>query len=235
MSIINSGTESLPVIRHTVVNYVSSGAGITKALAGQRLVTACYRNNTTSALSRTNRAVSIPKLSNEEISIKMPVLLPLVVEYLETVQDKIFKQLLDANGVCGVVNEIADSSIGLDAVIEFLSDSSGGERLTKESICNWYSSNLEGQLMVALASKLGISETCTDAESKRIELISNEYKAKFAAMAGGKTSYNEKLATSLKNALTFASPDDSLAIKFNVKLDKMIADSQVKIDLFDLL
>ena len=36
-------------------------------------------------------------------------------------------------------------------------------------------------------------------------------------------------------ALTFASPDDSLAIKFNVKLDKMIADSQVKIDLFDLL
>jgi len=220
--------------RHTVVNYVSQGAGATKALTGQRLVTACYRSKENGA-NRTNRAASIPMLSMVEIDSKMSVLKPLLVEYLESVQDKIFKSLLDANGIDGVVNEIADESINLDSCIAYLQDSASGERLTKESIGQWFTdSGLEDQLMLSLSTKLGISENPTDAESKKVELITNEYKAKLSAMAGGKTSYNEKMATSLQKALALI-PEDSLAIKFNLRLANMIAASKEKADLFDLL
>lgn len=234
MSLIQSDIANA---RHTVVNYISTasnGNSITKAFDGQRLVTACYRTDSKTGVSRTNRACSIPKIAVTDIESRITVLMPVLVEHLESVQDKIFKGLLDANGVNGTVVDIADNDINLDAVIAYLADSNAGERLTKESIGVWFTENVEEKLMVTLATKLGVSDSPTDQESKQIELITNEYKAKLAMLAGGKTSYNEKLAVSLKKCLELV-PDDKLAIKFNARLDKMIADSRVKVDLFDLL
>ena len=223
----------IDTVRHTVINYISSGKDITKAFAGQRLVTACYRTKDGNTV-RTNRACSIPMLAMAEIDSKLEILKPLLVEMLESTQDKIFKNLLDANGTAGTVVDIADSDISLDACIAYLQDSNAGERLTKESIGVWFSTELEDKLMIALATKLGVGEIPSDSDSKKIELICNEYKAKLQAMAGGKTSYNEKLAVSIKKALELV-PEDKLAIKFNTRLDAMIAASQVKVELFDLL
>ena len=238
-NIQNTTSAEVTATRHTVVNYISTAAAgqtITKAFTGQRLVTACYREDKKTGTNRTNRAASIPMLSITELDSKMSVLKPLLVTYLESVQDKLFKALLDANGTNGTVVDIAEVDINLDACIAALQDSdSSGNRLTKESIGLWFGdSGLEAQLSLVLADKLGIGEVPTDAESKRVETICNEYKAKLAALAGGKTSYNENLALSLKKALSLV-PDDKLAGKFNTKLDKMIAQARVKVDLFDLL
>lgn len=225
----------IDITANSVTAYVS---GTTKPFSGQRLSVVNYRTVTNKESADFNSkkpslCVSLPVISPEDVKSSLPLLMPALIDYLASVQDKIIRPMIDAGS-----KSILASDVGINSIVEFLQDSSGtGERLTKEVIGAWFSESIADTLMLTLASKLGIpdSREPTQNESDKIEAIVTEYKDKICALAGGKTSYNEKLAVSIKKCLDLAGSEDVMASKFHAKLDKMIAASIVKIDLFELL
>lgn len=227
----------MSIIDNTNNSVVAYTTGVTKAFTGQRLSTVNYRINTdkNSAdfnIKKPSVCVSLPPISVTDIMANIALLTPAIIDFLQGTQDKMIRSLIDAGS-----KSIGNADININSIIEYLGDSNGGERLTKDSIGNWFDNGIADKLMLVLASKLGIDEDSepTDKQSKQIELITTEYKNKFSALAGGKTSYEIALCESLKKALLLAGDDDILAVKFTAKLDKMIAESGKNSQLFDLL
>lgn len=209
---------------HNVVSYVS---GVTKPFTGQRLAVATYKTSKDKdsmffGVKRDSKAVSLPVIQDDVITANLVALMPHVRSMLEVAQDKIFREALDASGnVVSVSNE----SLSIAAICEFLDNSNESGRLTKESVGKWFDESIADSLMIALADKLGISDTPTQAENAKVEMISKEFRAKVAALAGGATSYDPNTANSLLKCLALASDSDVLAGRFTSRLNKMIADA----------
>ncbi len=223
----------IDTLNHSVVSYDPKSS---KAFAGQRLSKVSYKtvSDKESALygiKRESKCVSLPVIEVAEVIGNVSALAPAICEYLQTVQDKIVREKVDAGAA-----SISMNDVGIVGILEWL-DSQNGEsgRLTKEVVGNWFSENIEESLAVLLAEKLGVSEIPTDEESKQIMAVVAGFKDKVSSLAGGKTSYEPKLAESLKKCLNLAPDGDILKCKFMNRLDKMIAESKKGIDLIDLL
>jgi hypothetical protein len=206
---------------HNVSIYES---GKSKPFTGQRMSVHTWKtvkdkDSVLFGIKRDSKFVSLPLINPEVVSVNLPLLMPHVVEMLHKVQDKIIKEKLESDNN---VASIAQSDISITAIIEYLEDSNESGRLTKDAIVKWFDETIEAPLAVSLAEKLGASETPSKEQSDKILAIVGEFKNKMSALAGGKTQYNPKVATQLQKALQFAPENDSLAIRFNDRLNKMI-------------
>jgi len=218
--------STIDTLTHDLVAYTS---GVTKPLTGQRLAVVNYRTDKVTGIKKDSVCVSLPTISAEEITANLNSLLPAITVYLNKVQDDMVRAIAESGSKFVKTNEV-----DITAIIASLADSdSSGNRLTKESIGNWFDANISETLMVTLADKLGLSDDASDEDLAKVSAITNEYKEKISALAGGKTSYTPKIAESLKKCVALAGSDDLLASKFMVKLDKMISVGSV--ELFDLL
>lgn len=231
----NTTSSILEVAAHTVIPFVS---GKTVAFTGQRLAVVTYKtitdkSNALCGVKRESKAVSLPRLSDDTVIDNITTLLPHVKQMLYKVQDSIIRERLDAgNNVALITAE----EVNITAICEYLDNSGESGRLTKESVGAWFDSSIADTLMIALADKLGVSDTPSDIESKQIEVIVTGFRDKIAALAGGKTSYEPKLCESIKKCLVLAGNDDVLGNRFIARLDKMIADSgKNELLLFDAL
>jgi hypothetical protein len=205
---------------NTVVSYVS---GVTKALSGQRLASFSWKTSKENGIKRESKAVSIPKLDETAIAAHLPLLMPHIVVMLEEVQNKIVREMLEANS--GLLH-LENSAIDMTAIVDYLEDSNESGRLTKESVGSWFDTTIADSLMLALAEKMGIeSEQVSDAQAKQIEALVGQFKVKISALAGGQTSYPIKLAQSLQKVIALAPENDLLACRFNQRLVKMIQSS----------
>lgn len=227
MSIINSAA-------HNVVPYVS---GKTKAFDGQRLATITYKTirdkeHPLFNVKRESKAVSLPVIEDAVVSENLTVLMPHIKAVLYKAQDAIIREKLDNDSK---LSFITPEDIGMPAILEYLDNSSESGRLTKESVAKWFDETIADNLMLALADKMGISEHPTQEQSKQIETIVAQFKDKVSALAGGKTMYEAKMCESLKKCLSLASSDDVIASRFTVRLDKMIAEQNQAVNLFDAL
>jgi hypothetical protein len=226
MSIVDTNTN-------TVVAYTS---GQTKPMHGQRLASFNWKTSTDKdslwfGLKRASKAVSVPVIADEVITSNLPLLIPHVRSYLAGVQDKIIRAAMETNdNLLHITNE----SIGIAAILEYLEDSDESGRLTKESVAAWFDASIADNLMVALGEKMGAGEEPTAAQSKQCEALVSQFKAKIAALAGGKTSYPQKLAMSLQKVVNLAPSDDVLAVRFSNRLQKMI-DANESVELYDAL
>lgn len=206
---------------HNVSLYES---GKSKPFANQRMSvhtwkTVSDKNSVHFGIKKPSKFVSLPVVTTEEISNNITLLMPHVIEMVSKVQDKIIKEKLESdNNVVSISSDL----ISMSAVLEYLEDSNESGRLTKDAIVKWFDETIEAPLAVSLAEKLGASETPSKEQSDKILAIVGEFKNKLSALAGGKTNYNVKVASQLKKALMFAPENDSLAVRFNQKLDKMI-------------
>lgn len=219
---------------HNVVPYVS---GKTKPFDGQRLATVTYKTITDKShplcgVKRESKAVSLPLIADDVIANNLAALMPHIKSMLYKTQDAMIREILDSgNNVVSIDN----AAVSIPAICDYLDNSNESGRLTKESVATWFDSSIADTLMVTLAEKLGVSETPSNEDSKRIEAIVNGFKDKVSALAGGKTSYEPKLCESLKKCIALAPADDVLAARFTARLDKMIADANKSVDLFDAL
>lgn len=206
---------------HTVTSYIS---GVTKAFTGQRLATVTFKTSKDKdslyfGMKRESKAVSIPAITNDEITANMALLLPRVKELVQATQDKIIREAITANDS---LLHVTQESISLAACLEYLEDSNESGRLTKETVATWFDSEVLEMLSLALAEKLGVSEVPTQAESDKIEAVVNEFKGKVASLAGGKTSFSPKIAAQVKKAVELAPESDVLRSRFISRLDKMM-------------
>lgn len=208
---------------HSVVGYVS---GSSKPFSGQRLATVCYKmvsdkNSALYNVKRENKCVSLPVISDTEITGNITVLTTHIRTMLEVAQNKMVRELVDAGS-----KSIQTSDVDMAAIIEYLDNSNESGRLTKESVAAWFDETIADTLMLALSEKLGVSDTPSEAEAKKVEVIANEFRVKIAALAGGKTSYEPKVCASIIKCLDLVPSGDVLASKFTARLNKMIADGQ---------
>lgn len=215
---------------HNLVAYIS---GKTKALSNQRLASFSWKT-AQNGIKRDSVAVSLPVINSDSIIDNIDLLIPHIRTMLESTQDNIIRAMLNNPEFAGM-DLVSDEDINIAAVIDYLDNSNESGRLTKETVGNWFDSNVADSLMLALAAKLGVSDIVTDAQSKQIETIVGEFKGKVSGLAGGKTVYPVKLCESLKKVLALAPENDVIAGKFNNRLDKMIANSVTEINLFDAL
>lgn len=207
---------------HNVIPYLS---GVTKPFNGQRLITVTYKTVTDKSsplcnIKRDSKAVSVPVILDHEIKSNIDALIPHIRGMIEGVQKSIVRELLDAGSN---VLSIAYEDINIASCIEYLESSDESGRLTKESVGNWFDSSIADMLTVALAEKLGVSDTPTTAESDKVLAIIAAFKRDISALAGGKTNYPATTAKQLKKALDLAPDGDVIAARFTARLDKMIA------------
>lgn len=217
---------------HSIVAYDPKAS---KPFTGQRLSKVTYKTVTdkTSELygiKRESKCVSLPLIPAADIIANVSALAPAITEYLQTIQDKIVRERVDAGAA-----HITMQEISIAGCIEYLESTSESGRLTKESVAAWFSETIEENLAVVLADKLGVSANPTDAESAKILAVVDQFKGKISSLAGGKTSYEPKICKSLINALELAPAGDILATRFTARLNKMIEESKAGEDLLALL
>jgi hypothetical protein len=219
---------------HTVQSYDPKTS---KAFTGQRLAKFAWKTVTDKldpmcGIKRDSKCVSLPVVTGQEILGNIEALVPHVQNYLHSVQDKMIREMLEAsNNVLHVTQE----SISLASVCAWLEENDESGRLTKDSVGKWFDETLQEPLAMALASKFGVSDVPSDAESAKILAVVDAYKAKISALAGGKTAYDPKMCTSIINALDLAPAGDVLAVRFTGRLNKMIQEAQNSAQLIDLL
>lgn len=217
---------------HNVQSYES---GKSKPFTGQRMSVHTWKTvkdkeSVLFGIKRDSKFVSLPLIKEDEVKATLPLIMPHVLDMLHKAQDKIIKEKLESdNNVVSISNDL----ISMSAIIEYLGDSNESGRLTKESIATWFGETIEAPLAVSLAEKLGASETPSKEQSDKIMAIVGEFKSKLSGLAGGKTNYSPKVASQLQKALAFAPENDSLAVRFNERLNKMI--NVTESDLLDAL
>lgn len=191
-----------------------------KALEGQRLAKITYKTNkVTGKKDRESICVSVPPIESlqGEIVTKIDAFMPYVLDYLVGVQDSIIKAKYEANG-----KSIHTDEIGVAAMLDYLEEDSKGGRLTKEYIAAWFNSSVSDLLTVALADKLGVSDTPTEAEAKKLDQMVAVYREKFSSLAGGKTTFSAEVTDKLLKVLELTDTDsDLLAARFVKRLEKM--------------
>ena len=227
----------MSVISNAAHNVIAYESGKTKALAGQRLAVFTYKTSQDKeslwyGIKRPSKAVSLPAVHPEEVTRALPLLMPHIIAMCHGVQDKIMREKLDASSD---LLHIAGVDINMDSILAYLDDSNESGRLTKETVATWFDGAIADNLMLALAERMGVSDTPTDAQSAQIERLVGEFKNKVAGLAGGKTSYEPKLCESIKKVVALAPAGDPLATRFTARLDKMIADSANSVSLLDAL
>lgn len=206
---------------HDVVDFDSKKSA---PFNGQRLVKIIYRSRDGKE-TKQSKCVSVPQITIPEAIVNSN-LAAIVLEALHSYQDKIIKSLIDAGAT-----QIHDDQISIDSIVAYQSEESSGGRLTKELIENWFDSSVSEMLIVAIAEKLGVGDSITEAEEVRILSAVAGYKSKFASLAGGKTFYAPEVVGNLQKALQL-SESDEISVKLNARLESM--KNVQKVDLLDL-
>lgn len=215
--------------RHTVVAFES---GKTKPLSNQRLAKVGYKNTKNQKAKYAPIAVSVPFLKDEDVLERMNDLVPYVKGMLENAQDGIIKSLYESNE--GILSSVSDDEIGIDAIIGYLENESNGGRLTKVMVEEWFVQNVQDNLYVVIAEKLGFTSgdpayNLTKEQEKVIEQHLNAYKGIISSLSGGKTILNPMQITGCRKALDMCMDDeDEIKVKLVKRLDRM--ETPVKIE-----
>ena len=222
----------IDTVAHSVVAYDPKAS---KPFTGQRLSKVTFKTVTDKesalcGIKRESKCVSLPVIKSDDVVSNIVILAPAISEYLMSVQDKIVRERVEANAA-----HITREEMSITAIVDWLESNNESGRLTKESVGQWFVDNIECELAVRLAEKLGVSDVPTEQENKQIMAVVSTFKDKVSSLAGGKTSYEPKLCESLIKAISFAPAGDALAARFTARLEKMIAESKVGINLMDVL
>jgi hypothetical protein len=212
--------------RHNVVPFI---AGKSVPFNGQRLLRVLYKPSG-KGKERTQKlpsvCVSVPSLNNLEISEEiLEKLSPYILTMIEDTQDKIVKSLYESSR--GKLSNIADEDIDINAVIGYLENEISGGRLTKEFLTAWFNENVQDNLCVAIAEKMGLVDP-SPTDWERINKSVNGYREMISALSGGAVIYSIGQCSSLLKALEIAGTDDDVNKKLVGRLNRMMNPQKVE-------
>lgn len=207
---------------HSVVDFDSKTS---KPFEGQRLSKVLYKTPKDGSVKQQNRCVSIPMLATVSAE-ELVQLSPYVLGMMRDAQDSIIKRRVEDKQ-----SIITDADISFECILAELQDQATGNRLTKEAIIEWFvaENGLGETLMVAIADKLKIPATPSEAETKRLNQMVAVYRDSFAQLAGGKTAFTPDKATKMRKALELVVDTDDMAKRFDLRLKKMIEAEEVEL------
>jgi len=171
-------------------------------------------------------AVEVPAALDVTACMKHNVLAEAVAEYLATLQDAQIKSL----AVSGV-KTVEYSELTTEKLAQFVATSEDSGRigqLSTERITGWFEAEARDLLIVALADRLGISESASDAEVKRLEQIANQTRDNLAKLSSKKpVHFDARVLAALNWALDVtiagdtAGMNDRLRDKLNMKVEEL--------------
>lgn len=200
---------------HAVVPYVALGTSKSAPLEGQRLSKVTYKVNKETGIKPDSKCVSIPALLWNEVFPYVNTLSGVILAAVHTAQDKIIREQVESGS-----KEISSDSIRLEAVIDAMVSESTG-RITGEVIRGWFKDTLKEPLLLAFASKLGVSEDTspTPEQEEKLNKILKGYEDSFAKLASGAASfYGPQKDAMIKALELIESEDDLLAGRFLQRL-----------------
>lgn len=216
----------VPVTANAIIAFQEFNEA-SKPRENERLVKICYRvDNKTGVKLRESVCLSVPYISPEAIKSNIDKFLPLFLASIQEQQDKIARKLYETGS-----KSISTTQLNLDAVAEFLEESVYESRLTKELIDTWFDNTVTYRLAMALRTKQ------PDMLQEKVTAITTEYKNKFSALAGGRTTYEIPVATALLKVFDLITDsDDTLTIRLFTRLSDMLTKTKkVEENLFSLL
>ena len=192
-----------------------------KALTGQRLAKVGYKKTKDQPNPLPSVAVSVPFIQPDDITANVQKLLPYIGAMLEDTQDKIIRSLYESSG--GNLKIVQDQEISVSACIAYLSAEKEGNRLTKESIEQWFTLTLYERVLVWIGGKLGYDmENLTPEQLVTMEKHTKIYKEIMGALAGGATILAEKQIKGMRGALELVEDsDDPMVSRLSARLDTM--------------
>lgn len=205
---------------------VAFDAKASKALSGQRLSKILFKAGKNVVEKKGSKCVSVPVFAISSDQFASEKLLPHINALIQSAQDGIIRDLVEAGSVT-----VNDSEISFAACLEFLDAQERGERMSKEIVASWFDSSLADAISVAIADKMGFSDTPSEKQVAALNASVAAYKEKFSALAGGRTSFSPEVAAKLCKTLELGEVDE-ISSKLKVRLVKM---QEVRVDaLFDL-
>ena len=152
-------------------------------------------------------AVEVPASINIPSYLGQPIISEAVVEYIQSLQDAYIKSL----AVSGA-KQIQYSDLNEVKLAEFLATSDDSGRigqLSGERIAAWFEADMREMLIVALADRLGLSDTATEQDVKRLEQIANQTRDNLAKLSSKKpVHFDKRVKDALNWALDSTSVDD---------------------------
>ena len=212
--------------RHPVNLFV---AGKSQAMSEQRLARVGYKSSAKNPAKYPNVCASVPRIT-ELTESQIEALSEHIVTMLENAQDGIFRSLYESSD--GKLECITDDDISVESCIAFLNAEAEGSRITKEMVEKWFVENVQDNLTVVIAEKLGFDLSTPEQEST-VQKHINGYKALMAALSGGKTILTDVQIKGLQRALEVSSVDDEIAGKLSKRLVTMQNKPKIE-DLLDL-
>jgi hypothetical protein len=168
-------------------------------------------------------AVEVPAALNVSEYMQQGVIADAVAEYIASLQDAQIKALAIAGA-----KTIQYSQLTAESLAQFVATSEDSGRigqLSTERIINWFEADARDILIVALAERLGISETASDAEVKRLEQIANQTRDNLAKLSSKKpVHFDTRVLSALNWALDVTATGDNITDRLKDKLNTPVTD-----------
>lgn len=210
-------------------------AGESKPATGQRLAKIGYKQ--TEAMTKKGEVappsvcVSLPQVPVDDVRANIDRLLPYIGTMIENAQDGIVRSLYESSGHALI--SVDDADISVSACISFMAAEAAGDRLKKETVEQWFDSEVAENLTVFLAEKLGFSELTAD-NMKVVDKHVAIYRALIGSLAGGKTILETKQINGCKKAIQLAASADRIAQRLTERLIAMEAPKKKMEEFLDI-
>jgi hypothetical protein len=177
-------------------------------------------------------AVEVPcyKLPTPSELDSYPALRDYLIGSFEGLVNSRTKELIVAGAATVQYSDLALSYLNSHAAA--LNESSGIGQLSEAGIKSWFDSDARDLVLVALADKLGITETATDADVKRLEQIANQLRDNLAKLSSKKpVQFDERVRKALNMALEVSDTGDSMSARLLDKLNAVVSDDEMLLNL----
>lgn len=178
--------------------------------------------NTKKALAE-NSCVFLPAIAAAELEKNLSGLSDYLCNYLETVQDKIIREL-HLTGVASVKPE----QVSIASIISYLESTTTTSRLSGDDIKAWFDADMKEGLLFAFVESMGLdADNISEEDLQRVEIVVGAYRGKFAMLASGKTVFKVEDIEQLTKALNVCGLADSpLGSRFIARMSNMTAKSE---------
>jgi len=169
-------------------------------------------------------AVEVPAVSLPTAAqfTEYPALADYIRGAMESLQAATVKQLVIKGAQTVQFSDLSISHLAVTAAA--LNESSGIGQLSEASIKQWFDADARELVIVALADKLGISDTANDADVKRLEQIANQLRDNLAKLSSKKpVQFDERVRKALNMALEVSDTGDNMTARLLSKLNTVVS------------
>lgn len=126
-----------------------------KPLTGQRLIRLIAKGENKHANLAESLAVSVPRVTQDEVADCIDRLLPHIVGMVQDAQDKIVREWRIEHGR----NDLDGSVLSMDSVIEYLDATAAGDRMSTEYLQQWFMDEYSVAAMGYISNAMNIDYT----------------------------------------------------------------------------